>query len=137
MYDEKYEAWLKLHHPEAVNVKSKNCTHIDPVTPRTLWPRSATHLPSPSISTHVSPDQPSTSGTSTTTPKAPSSKSQKACSTSSTAAQESFISYYSFHISLSDPKNTIISYNSKSTFHVSYSDPKKQLYQLQLQKYAP
>ena len=73
LYDEKYEAWLKLHHPEAVNVKPKSCTPADPVTPRTSLPKSASHLPSPSISTNMSPDQPSTSSTCATTPKAPSS----------------------------------------------------------------
>ena len=91
LYDEKYEAWLKLHHPEASNKISKDGIPADPVTPLT---RSASFMPSPSTSSHVSSDQPSTSATDTpkssstsATPKAPSKSAtttSKAPSTSAT-----------------------------------------------------
>ena len=71
LHDEKYEAWLKLHHPETLNTSPKDSTHTDPVTPLTSRPKSTAHTPSYSTHTCMSTgsDQPSMS-TLTTTPSA-------------------------------------------------------------------
>ena len=64
LYDEKYEAWLKHHHPEALH---KYCKSGSPVTPLTSQHRSDTQIIS-SSSTSSESDIP--------TPKTPAAKPQ-------------------------------------------------------------
>ena len=66
LYDEKYELWLNIHHPESVSKRSKDSTAAS-VTP---FISSTSYMPLPSTSSYVPCDQPYTSGTAA--PKAPS-----------------------------------------------------------------
>ena len=83
LYDEKYEAWLKIHHPEDVSKSSNEST---PATPTSMTPlaRSISYVPSPSMSSHMTYDQsPSVTSKLPTTPavtmpKAPGTTTHKA-----------------------------------------------------------